>query len=88
MKTWQAFLAHAGIAALQAMTAAPLLDGHNTTGALANAGVQIGVQTGLLVLQALVTRQNSNSDPKGNPLAETSPGSGVFKTVPAPEPKP
>lgn len=82
MKTWQSFLAHIGITAAQAALAVPFFDNNKKSGALANVGVQLGAQFGLTLLQALVAQHNSNTDPNGKQLVETTPG--TFVTEPGP----
>ena len=74
MNTWQAAIAHVGIAALQAAAAQPFFDNTHPSGALANTGVQIGVQLALVALQAAVAKRNSTTDPNGNKLMQTAPG--------------
>ena len=85
MKTWTAFLSHLGIAALQAIVAAPAINQIGSqlppsTNPLANVGIQLAIQAGLAALQGIVANINSNSDPNGNKLTESVNGGFTTKT--------
>lgn len=77
MKTWQAALAHIGLTAIQAAGAVSFFEPNSTVGALANPGIQIGLQIGGALLQGLVAKKNSNTAPDGKPLVQAVDGTYV-----------
>ena len=82
MKTLASIFAHAGIGALQAIAGTQFLNPNSPSGALGNTGIQLGVQTGLMVLQGILAVKNSKTDPNGKPLVEVSPEKFVTNTTP------
>lgn len=78
MKTWVAALTHIATSAAQAALGVAFFE-NKTPGAVAgNVAIQLGAQTALTFLQAFIAMKNSNTDPNGKPLVETT--SGTFIT--------
>lgn len=68
MRTWQAFLAHAGIATAQVAVGMPF-----TKNQAANSAITLGAQMGMMFLQGWVAKKNSETDPQGNPIRKFDP---------------
>lgn len=74
MNTWQAALAHIGLAAAQSAAGVSFFNNTNAGGAMANIGIQLGIQFALTALQVFVANKNSNTDPNGAKLVQTDVG--------------